>query len=418
MTAKLGRVLWGVFLATLVGCAELAAVLSTPTPAAVSQATATPQPLVTPTNTAPAPPSNERILRVWLPPRFDPTADTAAARLLQGRLAEFADQHPELTLEIRIKAESGDTGLLNSLSVTSAAAPMALPDLIALPRADLETAATRGLLHPMDGLSTLLDDPNWYPYARELGHIQNIGYGLPFAGNALVLLHRPELTFDTWEDIFLLEEESLSFPAGDPQALFALHLYVSSGGVLTDEQGLPALEEEPLTQTLNLIKAGFDAQTFAPTLIEIETYEQAFEVYRIGQADMVVAWSVSQRAGLNDVMRDVPGLVTSSAFADGWMWALAGGAPENQQAAVELAEFLLVDDFLGEWGRELNYLPTRLIPANSQQTRLNALLELARSMPSNAVLEVLGPVLSQAVNRVLSGEQVEVVVRSVLDQIQ
>jgi len=414
MTSKFARALWGLCLATLVGCADLTALLSTPTPAPVSQTTATPQA----TSTVIVPQAAEHILRVWLPPRLDPSADAASARLLQGRLTEFAEAHPELTIEIRIKAESGDTSLLNSLSVTNAAAPSVLPDLIALSRADLETAASRGLLHPMDGLSTLLDDPNWYPYARELGHIQNIGYGLPFAGNALVLLHRPELTFDTWEDIFLLEEESLSFPAGDPQALFALHLYISSGGVLTDEQGLPTLEEEPLTQSLNLIKAGLDAQKFSPTLTEIETYDQAFEVYRIGQADMVVAWSSSQRAGLNDVMRDIPGLTNSSVFADGWMWALAGGAPENQQVAVELAEYLLADEFLGEWTRELNYLPTRLLPENSQETRLNALLELARVMPSNATMEILGPILSQAVSRVLSGEPVEVVTRTVLDQIK
>ncbi|RPH57050.1 MAG: hypothetical protein EHM81_12165, partial [Chloroflexi bacterium] len=97
-------------------------------------------------------------------------------------------RRPGLQIEVRVKAESGPGNLLNSLSATRAAAPSILPDLVALSRADLEAATANGLLHSLDGLTTLPDDPDWYPYARQMAHIQNTTFGLPFAGDALVLV--------------------------------------------------------------------------------------------------------------------------------------------------------------------------------------------------------------------------------------
>ena len=131
---------------------------------------------------------------------------------------DFEAEHPGLELEVRIKADEGELGLVNALSVTSMAAPSALPDLIALSRPALETAALKGLLHPIDGLSTALDDPNWYEYARQLGHIQNTGYGLPFAGDALVLVYHSEVErINSWNDI-LASENPLVF-AGRPKSI-------------------------------------------------------------------------------------------------------------------------------------------------------------------------------------------------------
>jgi hypothetical protein len=109
-------------LLSLAGCADLASLLSTLTPAPTSQATTTPEPSA---STTPTPPFDvePRILRVWLPPHFDPNTDTNAAQLLRQRLAEFQASQRGLRIEVRIKAVEGKAGLLNSLSVTSVAAP-------------------------------------------------------------------------------------------------------------------------------------------------------------------------------------------------------------------------------------------------------------------------------------------------------
>jgi len=413
MISKVLRIAYFVFLASLVGCANLAPLLSNPTPAPVSQATFTPQPFTISTPTA-LPVTAVRVLRVWLPPRFDPNADTESANLLKQRLADFETAHPGLKIDVRIKAEEGETSLLNALSITSSAAPAALPDLIALSRPDLELAALKGLIHPVDGLSVFLDDPNWYPYARELGHIQNIGYGLPFAGDMLVLVHRPELEINTWDEI-LVSEEPLLFTANDPQSLVMLSLYVSARGKLVNEQGLPSLDEEPLTQALTLIQAGVTAKTFSPSLLGYEADAQTYQAYRNRSAKMVITWSVNELGIEDSVMQAIPNLNNSPyTFANGWVWALAGSAPENQQVATELAEFLMADEFVGDWLENTGYLPTRL----TQNSKADAILESAHAIPSNGMLLVLGPIMNQALSRLLNGEQVEVVVRSVMEQVK
>jgi len=155
MISKVFRIVYFVILAALVGCANITSLISQPTPVSVPHATSTPRPVPVATQTSTQPASEVHILRVWLPPRFDPNADTESAKLLKHRLADFEAAHPRLKIEVRIKAEEGETSLLNSLSITSAAAPTALPDLVALSRPDLEAAVLKGLVHPVDGLSTV-----------------------------------------------------------------------------------------------------------------------------------------------------------------------------------------------------------------------------------------------------------------------
>ena len=411
MTTNVFRTTYIVILASLTGCASLAPLLSQPTPAPVAQATATPQLITAFTQTAP-PAVEAHVLRIWLPPRFDPNADTVFAKLLKQRLVNFEALHRGLQIEVRVKAEQGETGLLNALSITSNAAPSALPDLIALTHPDLETAALKGLLHPIDGLSTILHDPNWYAYARELGNIQNIGYGLPFAGDALVLVHRLRLDLQTWDDIFS-SKENLIFTAGDPQGLSTLSLYISAGGNLVNEQGLPILEEEPLTQTLTLIQSGYEAKTIPPFVLDLKTDEQTIQAYRDERANMVITWAAQAPGNAEDIIEPVPNLgATPHTFANGWIWALAGSTSENQQVATELAEYLIADEFINAWLPEAGYLPTR----HSQDKKMNAILESAETLPSNDVLLVLGPIMNQALSRVLNGDPVVVVVRSVMEQ--
>ena len=292
MISKVSRIAYLFIFAALAGCANIESLLSQPTPVSISQASATPQTAPVTTQTA-LPVTEAHVLRVWLPPRFDPNADTTSANLFKQRLSDFEATHPDLKIDVRIKSDDGETGLLNSLSITSSAAPTALPDLIALSRSDLEAAALKGLLHPVDGLSTVLDDPNWYPYARELGHIQNIGYGLPFAGDALIMIHRPELEVTTWENI-LAGEDILVFPASDPQALVALSLYISAGGRIVDEQGLPTLDEERLTQTLLMIQNGhLIEQAFLPAMANYGTDAPSIQAYRDGRANIAIAWAAN-----------------------------------------------------------------------------------------------------------------------------
>jgi ABC-type glycerol-3-phosphate transport system substrate-binding protein len=419
------------FLILLTGCSSLQSfdaewlesIFYTPTPAPAKTATARPQATqATQSVTEQAEPAivKPRILRIWLPPQFNPNTSAASAALLKQRLTNFEAEHPGLEIDVRIKAEEGEADLLNSLSVTSMAAPSALPDLVALPRHALESAAQKGLIRPLDGLSTELENSDWYPYAHDLAEIEGTSYGFPFAGDALVIIYRPELVWiKTWDDI-LLSESHLVFAGGDPQAQVGLSLYVSAGGELVDAQGQPTLDQEVLTRVLEIFSKGRAAALFPDASANISTDEQVLQEYRARRAEMAIVHISNYRDAQDGLLQPLMGLDEEHlTFATSWVWALAGQNIDNQQLSVELAEFLAADDFLARWINETGYLPTRPSVLNeAEETAIPAVIEAAEPIPSTDVVLTLGPLMQEALVRVLNGEQPEAVARSIVQKLR
>lgn len=419
------------FLIFLTGCSSLQSfdsswinrILYTPTPVPTKIATLTPQPVETTVSSTgqPGPNSSQpTILRVWLPPQFNPDTNNAASALLKQRLNSFEVQHPGLEIDVRVKAEEGDADLLNSLAVTNVAAPNALPDLIALPRPALEAAVQKKLVRPLDDFSVELQNSNWYPYARELAKIDGTPYGIPFAGDALVIIYRPDLVWiKTWDDI-LLSEGHLMFAGADPQAQVALSLYMSAGGQLLDAQGKPTLDQEILTNVLELFSKGRAATLFPDAVTNISTDAQVLQEYRAHRTNMAITHFSQYRASQDGLVQPLMGLKESHfTFSTGWMWALAGQNPDNQQLSAQLAAFLTADDFLAQWIKETGYLPTR--EASTKETAdspIPAIIEAAQPSPSADTLSVLGPAMQEAVTRVLNGEQPDAVARSVIEKLK
>ncbi len=358
-------------------------------------------------------------MRIWLPAEFDPNAENPAAELLAERLREFESQHSDLKIEVRIKTAGTEGEILNALSITSAAAPSVLPDLVLLSRSDLEMAALSGLLHPIDGLSTSLDDPNWYSYAQQLAHIQNTGYGLPFLGDTLVMVYYPELgQIVTWDDV-LGSEGDIVFPAGNPQALVGLSLYASAGGEILDAQGLPMLDQQTLLRVLTLVQDGVSKEVFPPSLANVTNEAQSLQIYRTGSANKAIVWYLSYRPAEDGALTPLPGLgEIPFSYATGWVWALAGSEPGKQQLAVQLAEFLVAEDFIAEWTRATGHLPTRPSIVEEGDRALTAIIESAHPIPPRDVLAVLGPLMQEALTRVLNGEQPEDVAASIVEKLR
>jgi multiple sugar transport system substrate-binding protein len=401
------------------GCASLGpllASLTTPTPIPTKRFTPTP---ITIATTTPPVEQGTPILRVWLPSQFNPAAENPPAKLLAQQLKKFESEHPGLKIEVRLKKEEAEGEILNELSVASAAAPSVLPDLILLSRSDLEAAALKGLLHPIDGLSTSLEDPNWYGYAQQLGHIQNTGYGLPFMGDAMVLVYYPELgMIVNWEDV-LSSKGQVVFPAGNPDGLVGLSLYASAGGQILDPQGLPTLDEAVLTRMLTLVEEGRSKRVFPASLSNVTNETQTLQIYRTGIANKGIIWILNYHPTSDGAITPLPGLdETPFSYATGWIWALAGSDPENQQLAVKLAEYLVADDFIAEWTRETGYLPTRPSSVEEGDRTMTAILESAHPIPSSAVLAVLGPLMQEAITRVLNGEQPKDVAENVIQKLK
>ena len=421
MSSRAFRFLISVGLIFSTGCSSfepLLVSLTPPAPDPTRTARATSTPVTLDTATAPVEVENSS-LRIWLPAQFSPGGEGTASEMFAERLAEFNKQYPDLTIEVRIKKAETEGDMLNALSLTSAAAPTVLPDLVLLARPDFEMAALLGLLHPIDGLSTSLEDPNWYSYAQQLGRIQNTGYGLPFLGDALALVYYPELgQIGTWAEV-LESNGHLVFPAGDSQALIGLSLYASAGGEILDAEGLPTLDQEALTRVLTLVADGVSKEVFPSSLANITNEAQSLQIYRTGSANKAIVWYLSYRPAEDGAVTPLPGLDDMPfSYASGWIWALAGARPENQQLAVELAEFLVAEEFLAEWTRETGYLPTRPSIVEAGDRTMTAILESAHPIPSSDVLAVLGPLMQEALTRVLNGEKPEDVAASIVGKLR
>jgi ABC-type glycerol-3-phosphate transport system substrate-binding protein len=422
MKTRLLRIASFSLILLLVGCSPLAPYLSTPTSAPAAEATATPQ--TSPTSTAPTVTTRQPgILRVWLPPLFDPNAETSAAALLSQRLQQFEDDYPGITLDIRIKSEAD---ILNALSVTSKAAPDAMPDLIALSYSDMQRVAAAGFLHPLEGLTSVLQEPDWYAFARDLGHVKNTEYGIPFASDALLTVYRPAVFEElpsTWEGVF----ESgafLVFPVSDPNALLSLSLYLSENKQLVDEQGAITLDEQSLTRLLSFYKQAIDTESIPPATREYQTDAQSLQFFRDGKADLAVVRASSDIQTQSGSYIPLLGLDNSHySLGDGWVWTLAGSNAENQPLAVELATYLVESNFMSEWTHELGYLPTRPQAldgweGDTLKTSIDEVLQSTHPMPPDDVVAIVGPILQGALVRIFNGEQPEVVARSVIEDLK
>jgi ABC-type glycerol-3-phosphate transport system substrate-binding protein len=375
--------------------------LTTVTPGAVQ-----PDPQATPTALP--------VLTLWVPPDFDPASGTRAGDLLRQRLDEFSRQNGGVQVQVRVKAASGPGGLLESLNAAGAAAPLALPSLVALPRGDLEVAALKGLVFPLDGVSSAIDETDWYDYARQLAMVQGATFALPFAGDALVLAYRPgkvAVPPTDWSAVFRLSQP-LAFPAGDPQALFVLSLYQSVDGQVEDAQRRPTLQPDRLSQVLQMLADGEQRGVFPYWLAQYETSGQVWQAYRDGRVNALITWVSNYLSSLPPDTAAVPVPRVNEAslsLSTGWGWAVADPIPERRTVSVKLAEFLTQGEFLAEWTEAAGYLPTRpsTLAAWSNQslkTLLSPVAISAQARPTVDQLTSLGPVLKEATLKVLKRE--------------
>jgi multiple sugar transport system substrate-binding protein len=379
-------------------------------------------PTVTPTTSSlnpveelPTPEASSPKLTIWVPPQFNPADGSEAGQLMTDRLNEFLNENPGVQIQVRVKAPSGPGGMLDSLRNTISAAPSAMPSLVLLSHSDLVTAASEGLIQPLEQISSLLSQEDWYDYARQLAQINNVSYGLPFAGDALILLYRPGTAGEEasrWGDI-LTENRTLLFPASDPQAPFILNLYMSTGGSITDEQDKPILDEQILTRVLDFIDTGVSNGNFPYWLSQYDSQVIAWEAYQGKRADWLVTWSSYYLANLpvDTVAIPLPSLGTEPyTLANGWVWGISDPYPERRALSLELAEYLVDANFLAQWAVNAGYLPTRTSvmeswPNQTARTMLSQVTLSAQIIPSNDFIDLLGPLLENAALEIIKQQQ-------------
>jgi multiple sugar transport system substrate-binding protein len=384
-----------------------------PTPADVGTQT---QAIPSLTETA-SPPDNQSVLRIWVSPEFDPDADNPASQLLKARLEGFVSENPDLNLEVRVKASDGEGGMLESLVAANVAAPSAVPDLVLLSRPLLESATLKGVLYPFDGLTELMNDPNWYDYARQQSQIQSSTYGIPFAGDGLVLAFRQTLTETQTSNLEVLLSlgEPLLYPAADPQALFTLSLYLATNSSVQDAQGRPSLDKDALISIFEFDQQASQVGVMPYGLTQYTNDAQVWEAFTNIQYPMAITWastflthqiSTSDNLALSaaPTMRGVP-----FTLATGWSWALPNQDPERRSTAVRLVEYLVDREFMAQWTYTAGYLPPRKDVLQGWREMglsdtLDSISSSAVLVPSVDILSSLGPPLEQALVSVLRAQ--------------
>jgi multiple sugar transport system substrate-binding protein len=392
----------------LSGCVSAANSADTPVPTSVvTQTPVTAAP--TPTGGLPA-----QNLTLWIASPLSPDSLSPAGSILADRLADFESTHPRVHLVVRTKDVSGPSGLLDSLSAASVAAPAALPDLITLDPTGLRAATIKGLIVPLSGLVPEPEAPEWYEHALGAARVDGDLYGLPFAAEAEVLSYnltrypRPPLS---WAEV-LAGPAPFVFPAGDPSALFTLAEYTSLGASLTNESGRPTLDGQALTEVLTFYGSSRAAGVIPLSVRQFVTDDDTWAAVRGERAAAGTAplslflgqFDPQTQAALPLPTKGGAGVC----FAQTWSWALVSQDPNIQAVSAELLAWLEAPDFLGPWTSELGMLPpNRSVleqwPNGLQRTIATRLVSVSRPMPAEEDLATFGPPLQAAVDSVLSG---------------
>ncbi len=375
-----------------------------------------PSPTPLPTPTPDIPLVKPRTLTLWVPPQFDPDDGSTAGNLFRSRLNEFVVRRPQADLRVRIKPLTGEFGLMESLELTESAAPVLLPDLIALPRSLMEKAYADGLVVSLDDY---LENPNqddWFNYAAALARIEEQTTGIPFAGDMMVLAYKNdsgEAPPPDWNAVLDIGK-AMAFPASDPRALVTMAWYQSLGGELRNENTDPTVMSAPLLDILSYYQAAQAANVMPYWLTQFETPQQAWDSYQERQSTLAITWTslVLGSESPNTSLAAMPTQDgTGFSYADGWVWCVVASDPETEAYAVELAEFLTDPSYLSAWDLESGYLPVRPSDLESWSDSpyyptLAQLLPFAQLIPDLEIQDGLGPEIRDAVVSVLK-DQVE-----------
>lgn len=386
----------------LTGCANLLPASSAPT--ATSESTAADATPTAESAQSTAGSGAPVTLSLWLPARFDPNNGSLAATLFQERLATFADQHPSVRVEVRLKAETGESSTLNSLLASQEAAPLSLPDLVLAHSDIVPSLAEAGLLTANEVALASLEENDWYGFARQMSAPEGQALVLPFAADALVLAYRGTAIAPppaSWEDL-IASQAALAFAAADPRAPFPLSQYL----------GLGQDPEAALSSLYDFFAQAQAVGNFPVWLTQFTTQEQSWQAFTEGRAAMAVTWSNRFFTDSTQTFQAAPLPSQNGAgpsMVRGWSWAITTPYPEREEIIAELINFLNEPEFMSQWSAAAGYLPTR--PSALAAWTPDGRQALASQIAPDAVLgtsylvePLLGPTLTENVMALLKQE--------------
>jgi ABC-type glycerol-3-phosphate transport system substrate-binding protein len=396
---------WMMFAVLMSGAASCQSVLGGAT-AAIPSATpaATPLPVESPTA---LPTVDLSALTIWIPPAFRSDSNSPAGEVLNRRIDAFEALHPGTTVGVRIKAASGAGGLRDSLAAAAAAAPGAAPDLVALDQSNLRAAAIKDLIRPLDELLPAGTWDSYYPYAKSIVTVDGRRFGLPFAGDAIVLAGTlvPYPTPRRWTESGV-GTSPMFVPLADSRALFMFFGYYAAGGTPLLSVADARIEPEPLALGLTWLQAMQKDGILKPRSLQLDSFESSFLAIESVGDSSVTLYSIASRAS-DYYLGHLP-TPEGEAFslATTWSWAVAASDPARQMVGADLMAWLSDPAFLAEWTEAQGVMPPDRAAlerwaAGSRRDLVSSISEKALPFPDDEILVFAGPVFSKAARRVL-----------------
>ncbi len=319
---------------------------------------------------APTTPTPEHdVMRVWWPDELYPQQDGEALEALQSQFDEFAATYIVYDLEIRRKRTTGLGGILPTLRTAGPVAPGALPDLTLMRRADMITAASEGLIEPLDEwLPADLAGTNLLPGVRALGEVSGVLYGVPYVVNLVHMAYRPAALGDpplTFEEV-LAAGRPLLFPAGaTPISMTVLLQYQQAGGRLVDETGAPVLDRDALVSVLSYYANGRDAGVFQPAVLQYTRYGDYWNQFVTATNNLAVIDTATYLQNRASVPGAAPAPIATLdgepiTAIDGWLWVVTTPNPEHRQRASAFIAWMMRIGHQGLFAERFGMIPSQM----------------------------------------------------------
>jgi multiple sugar transport system substrate-binding protein len=355
----------------------------------------------------PMPTTDLSSLTIWLPPAFRSDSNSPAGEILNQRIEAYEAAHPGQYVVVRIKAAAGAGGLRDSLAAAAAAAPSALPDLVALDQANLHAAAIKGLIQPLYGGLPAEAWDAYFPYARSIVMVGDQGYGIPFAGDAIVLAgtQMPYPSPQRWADSGEWTNPIFA-PLADSRALFLFFGYYAAGGTPMISAADARIDPAPLARALSWLLAMQTDAVLTPRSLQLDSFESSFlAIESVGDCT-VTLYSVVSKA--SDYFIGYLPTPEGEAFtlSTGWSWTVATPDPARRVLAAELMLWLSDPEFLAAWSAAQGVLPVtrsalELWSEGARRDFIAGISERALPFPNDEILVFAGPIFSKAARRVL-----------------
>lgn len=318
----------------------------------------------TPTST-PSPPS----LSLWFPALFAYEAELFTAAHFGDLLQEYTRQTGQ-AVNVRLRRADGLGGIFETLSSAAQVAPSVIPDLVLLRARDLPRAAAARLIVPLS--PTLVSEEAYFATALALARYQGEFYGIPYLLELQHTVYRGETSPLAWQSLISRQIPYL-FPAKVARGANSTLLshYVTLGGRLTDQNGEPLLDYEPLLALLSLYSEAHAAGSLPDDVLDYAEPTQYWSAFVAGRGALVqvdstfflrqyaqsspterTLWQVSP---LPQISSEKPAL----SLVDGWLWAFTTADPERQRRAFALIEWLQQSERLAAFSQQIGMLPAR-----------------------------------------------------------